>query len=225
MQLRLIGLIALASVVGVPPGTAVAKERPGFAVAQAGAVERDCTRLGSCPTSADDILKQIQRSRKGAEDKTAPRKEKVRFDGATLFLAWQGDTSVGSIKEYIPDGEQLQSWTKLASIREHPKLDDPQAVAVDLLRELKEQNPQAQGAAFAKPATGEVVVDFVMWPPDRSFVEFNIFKYAKKEGGGVIAQQYALREYRDITGFMRGLKPVRQRLIELMFKTGLEIDR
>jgi hypothetical protein len=184
-----------------------------------------CTQPGGCPTSADEILQQIQRSRKEAEGKTAPGQERVRFDGATLFLAWQGDTPVGSVKEYILDGGRLQSWTKLASIREFVKPDDPKAMAADLLGVVKQQNPGSQGAAFVDTTTGAVVVDFVTWLPDRSFVEFNVFKFTKKEGGGLLGQQYAVRAYRDITSFMEGLKSLRSRLVELMFKTGLEVDK
>jgi hypothetical protein len=66
-----------------------------------------------------------------------------------------------------------------------------------------------------------VIVDFVTWPADRAFVELNIFKYARKPGGGLVAQQYALRDYQDTTGFLRSLGPVRERLVGLMAKEGL----
>jgi uncharacterized membrane protein len=86
------------------------------------------------------------------------------------------------VKEYIPAGERLESWTKLASIREYPKLGDPRAVAANLVRALKQQNPAAQSSVIENPATGDVIVDFVMWPANRAFVEFNVFRYARKQG-------------------------------------------
>ena len=52
-------------------------------------------------------------------------------------------------------------------------------------------------------------------------MELNIFKYARKPGGGLVAQQYALRDYQDTTGFLRRLRPVRERLVGLMAKEGL----
>ena len=58
-------------------------------------------------------------------------------------------------------------------------------------------------------------------PPDRAFTEFNLFRYGKRDGGGVIAQQYALRVYGDATAFLRALKAERVRLVELMAKEGL----
>lgn len=137
------------------------------------------------------------------------------------MLAWQGGAPGETVWEYIPPGEKLGSWTKLASLREYPKLDDPRAVAGNLVRTLKQQNPAAQSAMIENPATGEVIVDFVTWPADQTFVEFNIFKYGRKPGGGLVAQQYALREYQDTTRFLRGLRPVRERLVALMAREGL----
>ena len=145
----------------------------------------------------------------------------MSFDGQTLVLAWQGGNPGETVREYIPVGEKLESWTKLASIREYPKLDEPRAVAANLVRALKQQNSAAQSAMIENPATGEVIVDFVTWPADRAFVEFNIFKYARRPGGGLIAHQYALRDYQDTTAFLRGLRPVRERLVGLMAKEGL----
>jgi hypothetical protein len=67
----------------------------------------------------------------------APPK-RVAFDGQLLVLAWQGGNPGETVREYIPPGEKLDSWTTLASIREYPKLDDPRAVAANLVRALKQ---------------------------------------------------------------------------------------
>jgi hypothetical protein len=67
---------------------------------------------------------------------------RLAFDGQILVLAWQGGAPGETAREYIPPGEKLESWTKLASIREYPKLDDPRAVAANLVRALKQQNPR-----------------------------------------------------------------------------------
>jgi hypothetical protein len=57
-------------------------------------------------------------------------------------LAWQGGTTGETVREYVPTGETLESWTKLASIREYSRLDDPRAVAANLVRALRQQNPR-----------------------------------------------------------------------------------
>jgi hypothetical protein len=76
-----------------------------------------------------------------------------------------------------------------------------------------------------QPETGDVIVDFVVWPPDVSFVEFNVFKYSKREEGGIEAQQYAVRAYgKEGQEFLKGLKAVRERLVPLMAEDGLAVE-
>lgn len=147
----------------------------------------------------------------------------VTFDGQRLVFAWQGENPGEHIKEFIPPGEKLESWTRLASIREYPEQKDPKTAAANLVGQLKKDYPQARSAVQENDATGEVLVDFVVWPPDESFVEFDVFRYARRDGGGLVAQQYALRDYKDPKGFLRDLKPVRERLVNLMAETGLKL--
>jgi len=150
-----------------------------------------------------------------------PGTRAVAFDGKRLVQAAQGGTPVERWREFVPDDEAIARWTRLASIREYPAHADPKTLATGLLRALKQQNPDAPSSIIQHPATGEVIVDFITWPPDRAFTEFNLFRYGKREGGGVVAQQYALRRYGDATDFLRGLKAERVRLIDLMAKEGL----
>lgn len=150
-----------------------------------------------------------------------PGARAVAFDGKRLAQAAQGGTPVERWREFVPDGEAIARWTHLASIREYPGHADPMTLATGLLQALKKQNPDAPSSIIRHPATGEVIIDFVTWPPDRAFTEFNLFRYGKREGGGVVAQQYALRRYGDAADFLRGLKAERVRLVDLMAKEGL----
>jgi hypothetical protein len=154
-----------------------------------------------------------------------PGARAVAFDGKRLVHAAEGGTPVERWREFVPEGEAIARWTRLASIREYPGHTDPKALAEGLLRALKQQNPDAPSSIIRHPATGEVIVDFISWPPDRAFTEFNLFRYGKRDGGGVIAQQYALRVYGDATAFLRGLKAERVRLVALMAKEGLRAAR
>jgi hypothetical protein len=150
--------------------------------------------------------------------------QSVTFDGRTLVLAWEGENRMERIREYIPENEKLDSWTTLASIRHYPNLNDPKAVVANLVRLLKQKTPKAPSAVQDNANTGEVVVDFVTWPPDESFVEFNVWKYRRADTGGLVAHQYALRDYQDPKGFLRRLKPVRERLVRLMAERGLVLS-
>ncbi|MGX1806293.1 hypothetical protein ACWIGI_11310 [Nocardia sp. NPDC055321] len=154
-------------------------------------------------------------------DPSAFGKERVSFDGQVLVLASQSDEAGAWLKEYVPEGESLDSWTRLAAIRLWSSLDDPLVAAAGLIEALTAQNPDAPSEVRRNPDTGEVIADFITWPSDGAFVEFNVFSYASSEGGGLWAQQYALREYNDPEGFLGGLSPVRLRLLGLMAENGL----
>ena len=154
-----------------------------------------------------------------------PAARTLTFDGVRLTRAADGTTPVERWREFIPEGEKLERWTRLASIREYPTHADVKALAGELLRTLKRRHPDAPSSIIENPSTGEVIVDFLVWPPDRAFTEFNLFRYGKRDGGGVVAQQYALRAYGDATTFLRGLKAERVRLLDLMAKEGLRAAR
>jgi hypothetical protein len=148
--------------------------------------------------------------------------ETVEFDGHTLVLAWQNTTDVEQVKEYIPLGQKLNHWTMLASIRQFPALADVKQVVGAMVNQLKKQYPQSPMAILEQPESGDVIIDFVVWPPDASFVEFNVFRYQKNPQGGLVAEQYALREYQNPEAFLKGLRPLRERLVNLMASEGLQ---
>lgn len=158
-----------------------------------------------------------------AEEPAAETKESVTFDGQTLKLAFEGSNPGSTMKEYIPDGETFETWTKLAGIFEYPEHDDPMALVQAVDKLLKEKNPQAQSAILENEKTGDVTIDFITWPEDGSFVEFNVFKYHKNGNDGVIAWQYAVREYKDTVAFLEELRPLRERLVALMAEQGLVV--
>lgn len=155
----------------------------------------------------------------------------VQFDGQTLLLASQGESEGTTIREFIPAGEELDHWSVLAAIRVFPNMDNPRELALQTEAELDRRNPPCPNSVIENPETGDVILDFVIWPEQSSeveeapFVEFNIFKYSKNPAGGIYCEQYALRAYDDIVGFLRGLRPERERLLDLMAREGLqEVD-
>jgi hypothetical protein len=153
----------------------------------------------------------------------------LSFDGQTLNLAWEGGTADAPIREYIPAGENLDKWTHLASVREYvgrewADLNDPRELAAGTLETVKQTYPGAPHNMAENPDTGETVIDFLVGPPDGSFVEYNVFKYSKRLGGGVIAQQYAVRNYDNPTEFAdKELPAIRGRVINEMATDGLQI--
>ncbi len=162
-----------------------------------------------------------------AQDADAPRKETVEFDGHKLWLAFEGKTENEliheTVKEYIPEKQELKTWTRLASIRKYPRLNDPVKVAKGLVGALKRQNPRAPSRTLHDKKENVVLVDFVTWTRDSKYAEFNVFRYSRDPDGGLIAQQYAVRDYDDIPAFLKNLRPLRERLVKAMSEHGLVV--
>lgn len=153
---------------------------------------------------------------------TSTDKPSVKFEGNTLLLAWQNDDDKPTIREFIPEGQDLETWTILASLRDYPDLEDPFLICGAMAKRATDLNADANGRVTENKETGEAVVDFLAWPEDKSFVEFNVFRYRKADQGGLIAEQYALRDYKDPEAFVKNLKPIRERLVRSMLKNGLQ---
>jgi hypothetical protein len=151
--------------------------------------------------------------------------EQIQFDGGKLFLAWQANNDGDTIKEFIPTGQNLDTWTKLAAVREFPKLNDARGFAEMMVQKLREDSPDAPSTISENKNAREVVLDFVAWPKDKSFVEFNVWKLRELPGGGIVADQYAVRDYTDPEGFAKNLKTVRERLVQAMNKDGLHVEQ
>lgn len=157
----------------------------------------------------------------------AAHKPKLTFDGQTLILGWQGKNEQAGefTREFIPADQTLDHWTSLASIREYPDLNDPRSLAEILARTVKERLPDSLTSISDKSDSDETVVDFVLWADDKSFAEFNVFKYRKNPAGGILAEQFAVRDYADPAAFVKNLKPLRDRLVKLMTTEGLQLEQ
>lgn len=150
----------------------------------------------------------------------------VEFDGHQLKLAWRSENPELPIEEFIPADQTLEKWTRLASIRRYPDLDDAKSLAATTIETVNASYPGAPTNMFDNPESDDAIIEFVVESPAESpaesFVEYNLFKYSKDPDGGVVAQQYALRTYGDEEKFLKRLKSVRQSLLDEMATTGLQ---
>lgn len=159
-----------------------------------------------------------------ADDTETTIKPSITFDGQTMFLAWQDKEHSPTMREFIPEGQDLESWTILSSIRDYPKVNDPFLFCGAMAKRATELNADAQGRVTENNETGDAVVDFLAWPDDKSFVEFNVFRFRKAPQGGLVAEQYALRDYKAPEAFVKNLHTIRDRLVKEMLENGLEYN-
>jgi hypothetical protein len=154
--------------------------------------------------------------------KTAPanKPQSVTFGGERLFFAFAGK----DFEEYIPRGETLEHWNRLVSIRRFDHLDDVEKYAERLAEVVKQSDARSKPIIAYNPKTKVAIIDFVAWPKDDSYAEFNIFRVEPATNGrGIVAYQYAVREYQDTKKFVRGLKDLRAKTIQEMTDRGLTI--
>jgi hypothetical protein len=131
--------------------------------------------------------------------------ESMKFGGVTFRKAFSDKTAEGPFSEYLPKGQSLETWSKLMGWYEFPALNSPKEVGQTLVQVVKKQNPDAQGEVVYNSTLDEAIVDFVTWPKDQSYVEFNVWKYTKAHAGGLVAIQYAERVTSDFEAFFKKL--------------------
>ncbi len=129
----------------------------------------------------------------------------VQAQGAPVVLEGEHYTKkfIGSppngdkLIELIREHEAFERWTRLVAFR-YQKLpalgNDPKSVAQALANSIKSVNPQAPSKMLFNDKTNEAIVDFLIWPTDGKFMEFNLFRYVKSaDGKAVISLQLAYR--------------------------------
>ena len=115
--------------------------------------------------------------------------------------------------EFIREGERFDNWTKLAAYRyqELPAIgNDPALVAQAMAKVVQKANPDARFRLYARERNGEAMIDFLTWPPNGKYMEFNIFRYAKGSNGrGVVSLQMAYRTWDTSKAGAEQIKKIR----------------
>lgn len=147
------------------------------------------------------------------------------FDGVTYTRQYVTDSSNGSLAEYCRAGETVENWTTLIAVRDFPGLSDPSTAAAELAKALQKSNPLARFQLLVKEDESEAMIDFITWPKDASYAEFNIFRYRKRPGEpGLISYQFAYRFTDTSPDSTERFKQDRTRWVEEMTQAEFPID-
>lgn len=149
----------------------------------------------------------------------------IELNGTRYELAFVNELPTRSLNEYIPPGETLDKWTKMLALHiYHNQQISPEQFALELMKLVVKLNPDAPKPAIAgKSSQGDIVIDFVTWPQDKAYIEYNVFKFKKgNQPGDIIGYQYAMRSYGHppSDNFMAAIKntlPFRKELGEAPF--------
>ena len=96
----------------------------------------------------------------------------VSIDGEPFSKKFIGRPPIGDkLVEFVRESESFDKWTKLVGFRY-----------------------QQLSRIENDPTKAEAMIDFLTWPPDRAYMEFNVFRYAKStDGKAVVSLQLAYR--------------------------------
>lgn len=114
----------------------------------------------------------------------------IGFDGRDYFLAWSSRPSQAYIKhEYVPEGqrpENYESMVLLEFLAGGLKPIDLARSQIESLNARKPSDPLVNMDMIQNPATGEVILDFVVSSKDDKgeyIVEWNGYRYASVTDG------------------------------------------
>lgn len=181
---------------------------PDVEECRSAAVARGLRRhLQTSRNSGDSIMRQVARLvlllLLFAGQCAVAREPAPILDGEPFTKTFVGTPPNGDkLLEFVREHESFEEWTKLIGYRyqQLPGIEnDPRKMAAGIARAVKAANPQAQSRIAVNERTGEALVDFLTWPPDGRFMEFNIFRFSRSaDGKAVISLQLAYR-FRDKT--------------------------
>ena len=122
----------------------------------------------------------------------------ITFQGIEMHRAFEEEKGESFIIEYLPKGETLEKWTYLFAIRKEAFAGSPAIRVNEIAKHLKKQNPNFNSQVLTSKTGNLGLIDFMIWPKDGSFAEFNSWKYMMAaEEGWLISFQFARRGYHD----------------------------
>ncbi|MCW5620227.1 MAG: hypothetical protein KIS79_03875 [Burkholderiales bacterium] len=126
----------------------------------------------------------------------------ISVDGEQFTKRFVGKPPGGDkLIEYVREAESFEKWTKLIGFRyqQLPRIqNDPIKFVSTVAQLVKASNPDAQARIIINDEKEEALLDFVTWPPDGSYIEFNVFRYARStDGNAVVSLQLAYPSQTD----------------------------
>ncbi|MBI5149686.1 MAG: RDD family protein [Candidatus Omnitrophica bacterium] len=157
--------------------------------------------------------------------------EDVSFDNEIYSLAYfvpKNPLTSGYMKEYIRKGESLDSWSRLVAVNHLPENADALQVAQTVGELVQESNPGTKYQIIKNDATGEVIIDFIIWngAPEQvkkyvrkgEDIEFSIVRYVPApDFGGLLQYQFSYRS-NNAGVFKESLLNNREQWINSMIK-------
>lgn len=141
-----------------------------------------------------------------ASSLTEPSKQKpsIVFDGDRYELAFVDARGEATINEYLREGETIHDWDQMVSVSESRGFFDFTEFMRAYVQSIQD-NLAMQPEVYQKGSNAMLVISFLT-APDRSHVEFTIFRAVRVPGIGIRSYGFSKRvpfsENVDVTEIM-----------------------
>lgn len=127
--------------------------------------------------------------------------ESITIGKKEYFLAYtEKDEKIGSLREFVPEGETLQDWVTLVAVRHFYKTKSPKKYVERMAAEYRKRLPYMEFAIMQDPDSENWMIDYILYPPqeDKGYVEWNYFKAMPNPNEkGILVGQFVRRHPLD----------------------------
>lgn len=150
----------------------------------------------------------------------------VAFADEVYHCRFVSVTDTIRLAEYTRDGDSIDKWEKLIGVWHYPMTTgSPEDGAAAVIRELQAKRPTARFQFLKKEDRSEAMVDFITWPDDGSYAEFNVFRYRRLPGqSGLVAYQFAYRFDGRAANAAESIRKARAEWLDVMSRTDMELN-
>lgn len=113
----------------------------------------------------------------------------IKFDNETFTL--KSSEHNPSTYKYVPKGDEKDEFHQMILLQNFPDITNPIEEAANVGHKIQEQNPQA--AVIIYPDLG--MIEFINFPQERNYYEYNALQYIESPIKGVDLYQYKKRFY------------------------------
>lgn len=120
----------------------------------------------------------------------------IDFAGRTYNLAFVGGTPGFPVNEYLVEGETVEDWSSMVSVRHFPNFDSAEQY-VKLYVEKLQPHLVCEAVVHAPEdasSNNDLTVEAYLAPANRAYIEYNLFRFVVEPGvKGLKAYQFAIR--------------------------------
>ena len=123
--------------------------------------------------------------------------QSYEVSGVAFHPAYTNSSDAGYLKEYLPAGQNLDTWTNLFGVRCFKNLDSPKDYIARLRNEYHKKYPHMKFASGGQQSKNRYFIDFLAYPLDEKskYLEWDFFRAQTNTTGGIVVFQYAERRY------------------------------